>query len=62
MIVLEKFLGESQYYHKEIFNLVLRNEEQRELGLAAFQQTGVASALVAAIADILLIDIAVAGL
>ena len=40
MIVLEKFLGESQYYHKEIFNLVLRNEEQRELGLAAFQQTG----------------------
>lgn len=39
-----------------------RNEEHRELRLAAFQQTGVASALVAAIADILLIDIAVAGL
>jgi len=42
--------------------LRLRNEEQGELGLAAFQQTGVASALVSAIADILLIDIAVAGL
>ena len=40
----------------------LRNEEQGEFGLAAFQQTGVTSALVAAIADILLIDIAVAGL
>ena len=62
MIVLEKFLGEYQYYHKEIFNLVLRNEEQGELSLAAFQQTGVTSALVAAIADILLIDIAVAAL
>ena len=46
MIVLEKFLGESQYYHKEIFNLALRNEEQRELGLEAFQQTGMAFALV----------------
>ena len=44
------------------FVLGLRNEEQGELGLAAFQQPGVASALVAAIADILLIDIAVAGL
>lgn len=40
----------------------LRNEELGELGLAAFQQPGVASALVAAIADILLIDVAVAGL
>ena len=40
----------------------LRNEEQRELGLAAFQQTGMAFALVSAIADILLIDVAVAGL
>lgn len=40
----------------------LRNEEQGELGLAAFQQTGVASALVSAIADILLIDITIARL
>lgn len=39
-----------------------RNEEQGELGLAAFQQTGVVSALVSAITDILLIDITVAGL
>lgn len=44
------------------FVLRLWNEEQGEFGLAAFQQTGMASALVAAIADILLIDIAVAGL
>lgn len=40
----------------------LRDEEQGELGLAAFQQTGVTSALIATIADILLIDISVAGL
>lgn len=40
----------------------LRNEEQRELGFAAFQQPSMTSALVAAITDILLIDIAVAGL
>lgn len=40
----------------------LRNEEQRELGFAAFQQPSMTSALVAAITDILLIYIAVAGL
>lgn len=40
----------------------LRNEEQGELGLSTFQQTGVAFALVAAITDILLIDISVASL
>lgn len=36
--------------------------EQGELGFPAFQQSGVASALVAAIADVFLVDVAVAGL
>ena len=56
------FLNLNRAIQKERFKYELWNEEQRELGLAAFQQPGVVSALVSAIADILLIDIAVAGL
>ncbi|EOS16626.1 hypothetical protein C802_00305 [Phocaeicola sartorii] len=56
------FLNLNRAIQKERFKYELWNEEQRELGLAAFQQPGVATALVSAIADILLIDIAVAGL
>jgi len=40
----------------------LRDKEQCELSLAAFQQTGVAFAFVAAVADIFPVDVAVAGL
>ena len=56
------FLNLNRAIQKERFKYELWDEEQRELGLAAFQQTGVASALVATITDILLIYIAVAGL
>lgn len=56
------FLNLNRAIQKERFKYELWDEEQGEFGLAAFQQTGVTSALVAAIADILLIDIAVAGL
>ena len=35
--------------------------EQREFCFPAFQQTGVASAFVATIADVFLVDVAVAG-
>ena len=42
--------------------ILLRDEEQCKFGLAAFQQAGVTSALVAAVADVFLIDVAVAAL
>lgn len=40
---------------------MLLDEEKGEFGLTAFQQAGVASALVAAVTDVFLIDVAVAG-
>ena len=51
------------YGHSSVpYAIGLRDEEQGEFGLAAFQQAGMASARVAAVADVFLIDVAVAGL